>query len=689
MSKNPRGAEGETSGGVARSTSLATAGSPASRPSVPSLPEVHRSVPIPSGSWYRRLFAFAGPAYLVSVGYMDPGNWATDLAGGARFGYQLIWVLLMSNLIAVLLQTLSARLGVVTGKDLAQACRDYYPRLLAFPLWILCEVAIVACDLAEVLGAAIGLKLLFEIPLLIGVLITALDVLILLALSNLGMRRMEAFIITLVATIGACFAIEIILSKPEFAAILRCLIPRDETGAVSIIAPRAGGISVLGLHGDSLYIAIGIIGATVMPHNLYLHSSLVQTRDVATSHEGKRQACRMNLVDSAIALNCAFFVNAAILVLAGAVFHPSGHQDVASLENAHELLAPLLGTTVASVAFAIALLCSGQSSTITGTLAGQIVMEGFLRIRIRPWLRRMISRCLAIIPAALVILFKGESAVDELLVLSQVVLSLQLSFAVIPLIAFTSDRRKMGDFVSPKWVIVLATVAAIVIVGLNGKLAAGTIVGWFEAAGENRIWLWIFIMPVIAMLAGLLLYVTAAPILGRFLPALDRPQEARPPVALASVPPRTQDSAPLYHRIAVALEMGPSDQAILDYVMRMVQTTGAEVVLFHIAESAAGRYLGSLSHDEESREDKVALEQIAEQFRKEGVPATALLGHGDAARELARLVNASGSDLLVTGSHGHRLLFDILYGATASGVRHMVKIPVLTVPGTERAAGAS
>src|SRR5437870_4483634 len=342
---------------------------------------------------------------------MDPGNWATDLAGGSRFGYQLLWVLLMSNLMAVLLHTLSARLGVVTGRDLAQACRDYYPRALVYPQWVLCEIAIVACDLAEVLGAAIGLKLLFGVQLLWGVVITALDVLILLALSRLGMRRMEAFIVTLVVTIGGCFAVEMMLSKPGIGEILRGFIPRDPAGRVSLFARvPGGGFGLLGLDRQSLYIAMGILGATVMPHNLYLHSALVQTRAVEASVEGKRQACRMNLVDSVVALNCAFFVNAAILVLAGAVFYKSGLQ-VARLEEAHRLLAPLLGTGLASTLFAVALLCSGQSSTVTGTLAGQIVMEGFLRIRIPPWLRRMISRCLAIIPAVAFIMWKGAGAV--------------------------------------------------------------------------------------------------------------------------------------------------------------------------------------------------------------------------------------------------------------------------------------
>jgi manganese transport protein len=661
-------------------------GAGATTPGAASLPEVHRTVAIPiAGSWPRRLFAFAGPAYLVSVGYMDPGNWATDLAGGARFGYQLVWVLLMSNLMAVLLQTLSARLGVVTGKDLAQACRDYYPRLLTIPLWLLCEVAIVACDLAEVLGAAIGLKLLFGIPLLWGVFITALDVLLLLGLSRLGMRRMEAFILALVATVGVCFGIEILLSRPDFGDLLRHFIPRGDGGAASLLGRAADGRpTLLGLHGDSLFIAIGILGATVMPHNLYLHSALVQTRAVADSREGKRQACNMNLVDSVVALNCAFFVNAAILVLAGTVFYTTGHRDVASLEHAHRLLAPLLGTTLASVVFAVALLSAGQSSTITGTLAGQIVMEGFLRLRIRPWLRRLISRSLAIIPAALVIWTRGPQAVDGLLVLSQVILSLQLAFAVIPLIHFTSDRSKMGEFANPGWVVALATLVAAVIVGLNGKLTAEVIGGWF-AAGPRAIWLWSLVVPVVAGLGLLLLYVTFAPLLVRVVPALVRAAREAVPVgpalpATRAAGPAPEPRAEPYRRIALALEMGPADPAVIAHVWSMVEQGGREVVLLHVAESAASRYLGEESSDEESREDQQALDALAAQFRARGVAAEVLLGHGPVHGELVRLVELSRADVLITGSHGHGLLGDALHGATVSAVRHRVRVPVLTIP---------
>ncbi len=652
-----------------------------------SLSEVHRTVHLPkAGSWIRRLFAFAGPAYLVSVGYMDPGNWATDLAGGSRFGYQLIWVLLMSNLMAVLLQTLAARLGVVTGKDLAQACRDYYPSALAIPLWLVCEVAIVACDLAEVLGAAIGLHLLFGIPLLVGVLITALDVLILLALSRLGMRRMEAFIVSLIATMGICFAIEMVLSRPDLAAIFAHLIPRGADGAISLFARGDGGVSVLGLRGESLYIAIGILGATVMPHNLYLHSSLVQSRAVEHSVEGKREACRMNLVDSAVALNAAFFVNAAILVLAAAVFHTSGHQDVARIEDAHELLAPLLGTSVASVLFAVALLASGQSSTITGTLAGQIVMEGFLRVRIRPWLRRLISRGLAIVPAVAFIAWKGTHAVDELLVLSQVVLSLQLSFAVIPLVTFTSDRRKMGEFASPMWVLALAVVVTTIIVGLNVHLVIQEMSGWFANAGPNAVWLWVLVVPPVVYLFGVLLYLLGAPLLG-ILRRVGQPEPVAPePAAVAAamagtvVRPAEGDAT---RTIAVALELGPADEPVLARVRSTELTTRTRLVLMHVVESAAGRYLGAESSDLEAREDRERMEAIAAPFRAAGIPTGVQLGYGDPAAELARLVNQENADMVIAGSHGHGPIGDMLYGATTSALRHRVRVPVLTVPQEE------
>ncbi len=671
----------------------------------PSLSEVHRSVILPPrANWLRRLFAFAGPAYLVSVGYMDPGNWATDLAGGARFGYQLVWVLVMSNMMAVLLQTLSARLGVVTGRDLAQACRDFYPRFTVLPLWILCEIAIVACDLAEVLGAAIGLQLLFGIPLLVGVIITALDVLLLLALSRFGIRRLEAFIIMLVITIGGCFAVQMALSQPDVAAILISILPRDASGAASLFARVPGGVSVLGLHGESLFIAMGILGATVMPHNLYLHSSLVQSRDVAPSTEGKREACRLNLVDSVVALNAALFVNGAILVLAAAAFHRSGHQDVASLQDAHRLLEPLLGTNLAPILFAVALLCSGQASTITGTLAGQIVMEGFLRVRVRPWLRRLASRALAIVPAVIVIVVQGERGVDSLLVLSQVALSLQLSFAVVPLVTFTSDRRRMGEFTSPWWVRVFAIVTTAIIVGLNGKLAYDVIGGWV-AGSPGAWWVWGVLLPLVAGLVVLLVFLIASAFTRREVPIL---VPAVVPAAPAAAPATTPALAsaievahgafviepePLhwssgsYRRIAVAVELSAADENIVHFLRRAQITPEAELVFVHVAESAASRWLGEESLDQESREDESALQRLAQEFAERGARTSVRLGHGDATRELARIVRDENADLLVTGSHGHTGLSDVVFGATVSGVRHLVSCPILTVPPLRRHRG--
>ncbi len=419
---------------------------------LPSLPEVYRSIRVPGETtgWLRKFLAFAGPAYLVSVGYMDPGNWATDLAGGSKFGYRLLWVILASNLMAMLLQTLCARLGLVTGKDLAQACRDYYKKPAAIVLWLLCEIAIIACDLAEVIGSAVALQLLFGIPLLFGVLITGLDVLALLALLRFGFRKIEAVILVLVGTVAASFALEMFLAKPDWGA-----------AAHGLVTPSLPG-------GDGLFIALGILGATVMPHNLYLHSSIVQTRAHDRSPDGLKQAIRFNTADTIIALGMAFFVNAAILVLAAAAFHATG-TVVEDFKEAPALLKPLLGSAAAT-AFAVALLASGQSSTITGTLAGQIVMEGFLHIRVKPWLRRMITRGLALIPAVLMVLAKGDKGTVGLLVLSQVVLSMQLSFAIFPLLMFTSDKKRMGAFVNPTWLKVAGYVVCVVIAALNVKL---------------------------------------------------------------------------------------------------------------------------------------------------------------------------------------------------------------------------
>ncbi len=422
---------------------------------LPSLPEVHRTIPIaPGASWFRKVLAFAGPGYLVAVGYMDPGNWATDLGGGSKFGYTLLSVILISNLMAMLLQALSAKLGIVAGRDLAQACRDHYSRRTGIVLWVLCEIAIAACDLAEVLGSAIALKLLFGLPLLAGVFITGLDVLLILALQGRGFRFIEALVVTLIATIAACFAYEIFFARPLWREAARGFVPHLE-----IIRNR-----------EMLYIAIGILGATVMPHNLYLHSSLVQTRAFGTTVCDRREALRYAVFDSTLALGFALFINAAILVLGAAAFHTRGMTQVADISEAYKLLSPVLGASFASVLFACALLASGQNSTLTGTLAGQIVMEGFLEIRLKPWLRRLITRALAIIPAALVIGFAGEGRVTALLILSQVVLSFQLPFAVIPLIRFTSDPARMGEFANSRLTAVCAWVVAMAIIGFNAEL---------------------------------------------------------------------------------------------------------------------------------------------------------------------------------------------------------------------------
>jgi len=428
----------------------------------PSLPEAHRTIPVAAGmSWFKKILAFAGPGYLVAVGYMDPGNWATDIGGGARFGYTLLSVILLSNLMAMLLQALSAKLGIVTGRDLAQACRESYSRPVAIGLWVVCEIAIAACDLAEVLGSAVALKLLFGLPLIAGVIITALDVLIVLALQGRGFRLIEAFVVTLILTIAACFAYEIFFAQPLWREAAQGFLPRLE-----ILRNR-----------EMLYIAIGILGATVMPHNLYLHSSIVQTRDFSTDPSGKREALRYAIFDSTLALGFALFVNAAILVLGAAAFHTRGLQNVAEIADAYKLLTPVLGASLASTLFAFALLASGQNSTLTGTLAGQIVMEGFLNLRLKPWVRRLITRALAIFPAVIVIGFYGEGKVTSLLILSQVVLSFQLPFAVIPLVQFTSDRRKMGSFANSRFTAILAWIVAVAILAFNAELLWLTLSG--------------------------------------------------------------------------------------------------------------------------------------------------------------------------------------------------------------------
>jgi len=428
-----------------------------------SLSEVHSSVPVPSNSnWGRKMLAFLGPGLIIAVGYMDPGNWATDLAGGAQYGYVLLSVILFSNFLAILLQHLSLKLGIVTERDLAQACRDHYSKPVSIMLWIGAEIAIASCDLAEVIGSAIALNLLFHLPIIIGIFLTAFDVLVILFLQYKGFRIIESIVGGLIVLIGTCFAYEMVVSSPSLPLFLSNLLPRPE-----IVTNPA-----------MLYIAIGILGATVMPHNLYLHSSIVQTRAFERNGEGKKMAIHFAAIDSAVALMLAFFINAAILVLAAAAFHNSGHQDVAEIQDAYHLLSPVLGASLASIVFAVALLASGQNATLTGTLAGQIVMEGFLNIRLRPWVRRMTTRLIAIVPAAIVASMFGEKGTNNLLILSQVILSLQLSFAVFPLVMFTCDKKKMGDFVNSTWLAVLSWVSAVVILVLNVYLVWVSVQGW-------------------------------------------------------------------------------------------------------------------------------------------------------------------------------------------------------------------
>lgn len=634
-----------------------------------SLEDVHGTVAVHQGpNSLKRLFAFLGPAYMVSVGYMDPGNWATDLEGGVRFGYALLWVLLMSNVMAVLLQTLSARLGVVTGHDLAQACRAEYSRPVNAVLWLLAEVAIAATDLAEVLGTIIALKLLFGLPMLIGCVLTAFDTFLLLYLQKLGIRKMEAFILALVATIGGCFLLQIFLADPDLGAMARGLIPS---------LPGGEGRE------SSLYVAIGILGATVMPHNLYLHSALVQSRRIGSDAASKAQACRFNLIDSAVALNAAFFVNAAILVLAAATFH-GRVETVAGIENAYELLPRFLGPA-APILFGVALLCAGQSSTLTGTLAGQIVMEGYLHIRIAPWLRRLVTRALALVPAVLVIALAGESSTQGLLVLSQVILSLQLSFAVVPLIHFTSNRRNMGEFATPLWGQVLAWLVAAIIVALNAKLVLDEVGSMVEFAWEH--WprplaglLGVSLYGVVAAAAGLLVWVTLKPWLRPAPPWTEtEPHELDWADALR---PRRVDT------IGVALEHGPSDAEILSRALGLARPGQTRLVLIHVADTPTSQMLGGETGDRHTEADDRYLDEVARVLRQQGYTAEpALLRGHDRVAEILGQLRRQPVDLLVVGSHGHGLIRDLLFGQTVDRVRHGLDIPMLVArPGSPPAS---
>ncbi len=616
-----------------------------------SLSEVHGSVITSGKTGWRKLMAFIGPAYLVSVGYMDPGNWATDIAGGSQFGYKLIWVLLMSNLMALLLQSLSARLGIVRGLDLAQASRNTYPAYVNYPLYVLAQIAIIACDLAEIIGMAIGLNLLFGLPLIWGVSITILDTFLLLFLMNKGMRMMEVFIVSMVFIVGISFLTEMFIVKPLIGEVL------------SGFAPSM-------LSGNALYIAIGIIGATVMPHNLYLHSSLVQTRKIERTAKGIKDSLKYNLIDTTIALNLAFFVNAAILILAATAFYKNGLFEVAEIQDAYKLLDNIFGS-VAPTLFAIALIASGQSSTITGTLAGQIVMEGHLNLRIQPWIRRLLTRLLAIIPAFFTIMFFGEEALGSLLILSQVVLSLQLGFAVIPLIHFNSDRAKMKEYTIKTWVKILAWLSALIIVSLNVQLVIEEIGSWLSSTTVSVLWIYLLVIPLAITIGILLLYVFLMPFFRRH----ERKISNVPHGEALEIGELEQVE---YKKIGITVDFSKNDRNTFRHAL-IQGGKSADYYLIHIVETAAARFHGEKVLDHETQSDTDNLEKYQQNLKDLGYQAHIEIGYGTAAKAISKLVKAKNLDLLVMGAHGHKGISDLIFGTTVDTVRHNVNIPIMIV----------
>ena len=626
-----------------------------------SLSEVHESVTVPMhGSWWRRWLAITGPALMAAVGYMDPGNWATDIAGGSRYNYTLIWVLLMSNLMAILLQSLAARLGIVSRRDLAQVCHEEYPPIINIPLYILAEIAITATDLAEVLGSAIALQLLFGLPLIYGVILTAFDTILLLFLSHLGIRKLESVVVALVGTIGIAFLIEIFLGQPDWGGILRGFVPS---------MPDA----------TALYISIGILGATVMPHNLYLHSSLVQTRKIGRKHEEIKESIRWNNIDTTVSLNLAFFVNAAILVMAASVFYRNGYYQIAEIQDAHRMLQPLVGAAIAPIAFAIALLASGQSSTITGTLAGQIVMEGYLNLRIRPWLRRLITRTLAVIPAVAVIAYYGENSTSAMLVLSQVILSLQLPFAIVPLIQAVVDKRRMGEFSIRPWLQALAWIVAGVILVLNVKLIVDQIATWLTQAG-NRAWiLEVTVIPLSVALGLLLIYVTLQPWLRQRTGWIGLTRIGGIHHELAKDSSTFTVPAP-YQRIAVALDFSGNEEKLLAESLRFVDKNKTSLVLLHVVESPVARTLGAEGEDMETMKDRKRLEELTARMENFGISTDWRLGTGNPSSELATMINDSKADIVIVGSHGHTGISDLIHGTVISNLRHQIQASMMIVP---------
>ena len=618
-----------------------------------SLEEVHGSVATQNKtSVFRKILAFFGPAYLVSVGYMDPGNWATDIAGGSQFGYTLLWVLLMSNIMALLLQSFSARLGIVTQRDLAQASRETYSKFINYILYFLAEIAIAACDLAEVLGMAIGINLLFDIPLMEGVIITVLDTFLLLFLINKGIRKMEAFIIALVMIIGVSFIFEMIFAEPEVGKVLQGLIPSMPNEA-------------------ALYIAIGIIGATVMPHNLYLHSSLVQTRKFDRSPAGIKQAIKYNFIDSTIALNLAFFVNAAILILAAATFYKNGMFEVAEIQDAHRFLEPLLGSQWAPILFAVALIAAGQSSTVTGTLAGQIIMEGYLNLRIQPWVRRIITRLIAIVPAVIVISVFGESVTGKLLILSQVILSLQLGFAIIPLIHFVSDKSKMKGFHISKPTQIAGWTVALIIVSLNAKLVFDEIKGWLETS-ENPIILWFTVVPLAIGFLILLLYIVFNPFFTKS--KIENQNHLPHNFRLQFSKTGSYDKK----NIAVSVDFSSADEVALNSAFELGGTE-AKYTLIHIVETVGAMIYGENIDDHETLEDEKLLKEYKEMISQKGFKVDIKLGFGKPDKAIPEIINKGNFDVLVMGTHGHTGFKDLIFGTTVDKLRHKISIPLLIV----------
>lgn len=617
-----------------------------------SLEEVNASVNTHTRTGFRRILAFLGPAYMISVGYMDPGNWATDIAGGSQFGYSLLWVLVMSNIIALLLQSHCVRLGVVTGKDLAQASRESYPKFVNLFLYLLAEVAIAACDLAEVIGMAIGLHLLFpSISILMGVCITVLDSFILLFLLNKGIRKLEAFIISLVALIGLSFLVELLIAKPAISEIASGLKPYLENDR-------------------ALYIAIGIIGATVMPHNLYLHSSLVQTRSFKRTRPEIKKAIRFNTIDSAVALNLALFVNASILILAATTFYKNGRHDVAEIQDAHQLLAPMLGSTLAPILFAVALIAAGQSSTITGTLAGQVVMEGYLNFRMQPWIRRLLTRLIAIVPAFITILVMGESATGKLLILSQVILSMQLGFAIIPLIHFVSDEKKMREFVIPAWQKTVSWIAALTIIALNIKLVVNELSDLLSTS-DSPVLISFTLVPVCLFCFIMLLYILILPFVARYISKEENGFHD-------AVKPLVLDFNSTVNRIGVTVDFSGSDNKAINKAIHLSKGD-TTLILIHILESTNAVVYGEDAFDHEREEDYQKLKQYQEQLQSRNIKAEIQLGFGNPKQAIPAIVLKNHCDMLVMGTHGHQTFKDLVLGTTIEDVRHAIKVPLVLV----------